>query len=107
MRSDIRHPEQQEPSYPSPRPSAPNKRELSENLLAEAHTENYVRGMQQLVAVVQRLSLARNLESITALVRHAARELTQADGATFVLRDSNLCYYVDEDAIFAWLDAQA
>jgi signal transduction histidine kinase len=55
--------------------------------------------MQQLVAVVQRLSLARDLESITVLVRHAARELTQADGATFILREGNLCHYADEDAI--------
>ncbi len=29
----------------------------------------------------------------------AARELTTADGATFVLRDGDRCYYVDEDAI--------
>jgi signal transduction histidine kinase len=34
-----------------------------------------------------------------AIVRTAARELTGADGATFVLRDGDLCYYADEDAI--------
>jgi signal transduction histidine kinase len=34
-----------------------------------------------------------------AIVRHAARELTGADGATFVLRDGDLCHYADEDAI--------
>jgi signal transduction histidine kinase len=55
--------------------------------------------MQHLVTVVQRLSQARNLETITSIVRRAARELTDADGATFVLRDQNLCYYADEDAI--------
>lgn len=31
--------------------------------------------------------------------RRAARELTGAHGATFVLRDNDLCYYADEDAI--------
>jgi hypothetical protein len=33
------------------------------------------------------------------IVRKAARELTGADGATFVLRENNMCYYADEDAI--------
>jgi signal transduction histidine kinase len=66
---------------------------------AEFTSDRYVRGMQHLVTVVQRLSLARNLETLTAVVRRAARELTGADGATFVLRDANLCYYADEDAI--------
>jgi signal transduction histidine kinase len=75
------------------------QRELGHDLLSEARTENYVRGMQELVSVVQRLSQARTLEAIQAIVRRAARELTQADGATFVLRDVNLCYYADEDAI--------
>src|SRR5262249_8448446 len=55
--------------------------------------------MERLVSVVQELSLARNLESIMAIVRHAARELTGADGATFVLRDNGHCYYADEEAI--------
>lgn len=52
-----------------------------------------------LVETVQKLSLARNVESITQIVRTVAREITGADGATFVLRDGNLCYYADEDAI--------
>jgi signal transduction histidine kinase len=51
------------------------------------------------VEVVQQLSLARDLESIMAIVRSAARELTGADGATFVLHDAGRCYYADEDAI--------
>lgn len=54
---------------------------------------------EYLVQVVQELSLARSLDSITAIVRTAARKLTHADGATFVLLDNNKCYYADEDAI--------
>src|SRR5690242_9704973 len=42
---------------------------------------------------------AKQLEEVTGIVRHAARELTGADGATFVLREGNLCHYVDEEAI--------
>jgi signal transduction histidine kinase len=34
-----------------------------------------------------------------AAVRTGARQLTGADGATFVLRDGELCHYADEDAI--------
>jgi signal transduction histidine kinase len=58
-----------------------------------------VEGMQQLVAVVQRLSLARDLSTIIDIVRRAARALVHADGASFVLRDGDRCFYVDEDAI--------
>lgn len=56
-------------------------------------------GMNLLVEVVQKLSLARDLATIVDIVRVAARQLTGADGATFVLRDGDKCYYVDEDAI--------
>jgi len=52
-----------------------------------------------LIAVIQQLSLARDLDTITGIVRRAARQLTGADGATFVLRDGSYCYYADEDAI--------
>ncbi len=48
---------------------------------------------------MQKLSPARDLQSIVDIVRVAARQLTGADGATFVLRDGDKCYYVDEDAI--------
>lgn len=47
----------------------------------------------------QKLSLARDLDSIMDIVRKAARQLTGADGASFVLRDGDLCYYAQEDAI--------
>lgn len=54
---------------------------------------------ERLLQVVQDLSTVRDLGAITAIVRKAARELTGADGATFVLRDGDRCYYADEDAI--------
>lgn len=55
--------------------------------------------LKLLVETVQKLSLARDLETIIGVVRTAARKLTGADGATFVLKDNGFCYYVDEDAI--------
>jgi signal transduction histidine kinase len=56
-------------------------------------------GMERLVTAIQELSLARDLASVMAVVRRAAREITGAAGATFVLRDGDKCYYADEDAI--------
>jgi two-component system CheB/CheR fusion protein len=56
-------------------------------------------GSERLVGVVQELSTARSLERVQTIVRRAARELTGADGAAFVLRDGQQCFYADEDAI--------
>ncbi|MFZ5478844.1 MAG: ATP-binding protein [Myxococcota bacterium] len=58
-----------------------------------------MRGIEALVGVMQELSLARSLEAVQAIVRSAARTLTGADGATFVLREGDQCFYADEDAI--------
>ena len=59
----------------------------------------YQQRLEHLVHVIQKLSMVRDFETLTALIRHAARELTGADGATFVLRDGDQCHYRDEDAI--------
>jgi GAF domain-containing protein len=45
------------------------------------------------------LTSARTIEQVGRVVRSAARRVTAADGATFVLRDGDLCFYADEDAI--------
>lgn len=66
---------------------------------SQEQRRKWVRGIEQLVTVVQQLSLARNLDTVIDIVRRTARELTGADGATFILRDGEYCYYVDEDAI--------
>jgi diguanylate cyclase (GGDEF)-like protein len=65
----------------------------------EIAAADYLRGVQLLVRVVQELSLVKDMEGLQKIVRTAARELTGADGATFVLRDGDQCFYVDEDAI--------
>lgn len=43
--------------------------------------------------------MATHLNEVQRVVRTAARDLAGCDGATFVLRDGDLCYYADEDAI--------
>jgi signal transduction histidine kinase len=55
--------------------------------------------IQVLVKTVQELSLARDLDSVMKVVRTSARKLTGADGATFVLREGDKCFYADEEAI--------
>ncbi len=52
-----------------------------------------------LLDAVQRLSLADDMEAITGIVKTAARKVSGSDGASFILRENNLCYYADEDAI--------
>lgn len=52
-----------------------------------------------LVAAVQRLAGAQTLEDVIAIVRETAREISGADGMTFVMRDGNRCHYIDENAI--------
>lgn len=55
--------------------------------------------LQLLAETVQQLSLARDMAKIMDIVRTTARKLTGADGATFILKDGDCCYYADEDAI--------
>ena len=47
----------------------------------------------------QRLTLAQTQAAIVEEVRKTARTICQSDGITFVLRDSDACHYVEEDAI--------
>ncbi len=62
-------------------------------------THAYAHALERLVVAVQELSLARSLEQIMNIVKEAARAITGADGATFILRDRDCCYYADESAI--------
>jgi hypothetical protein len=49
-------------------------------------------------SIVARLEAASTLGEIQQVVRRAPRDLVGADGATFVLRDFDRCFYADEDA---------
>lgn len=72
---------------------------MNPNVPIGLHSPSYVMAVEKLLSVVQQLSLARDLDSVTEVVREAARELTGADGATFILREGENCYYADESAI--------
>ena len=55
--------------------------------------------MDSLLETVTALASARTLDEVTRIVRSCARELTKADGVTFVLREDDNCFYADEEAI--------
>src|ERR1700744_4144193 len=78
---------------------APDDLKIATSALRPSSLQPHLQAMEELVIAVQKLSMARSLNEITAIVRHAARTLTGADGASFVLRDNGYCYYADEDAI--------
>src|SRR5688572_23173000 len=59
----------------------------------------YAAATEHLVDIIRDLSTAHTLDEVMRIVRTAARNLTGADGATFVLRDGDKCFYADEDAI--------
>lgn len=65
----------------------------------QSEASRHMQDSERLVAVVQELSLARDLASVMVIVRRAARRLTGADGANFILREGDLCFHADEDAI--------
>lgn len=52
-----------------------------------------------LTRTVDLLSTATTLPEITGAVAHAVRTMTGADGATFVLREDDSCFYADENAV--------
>ncbi|MEH2265666.1 hybrid sensor histidine kinase/response regulator [Nostoc sp.] len=63
------------------------------------HQDNSISSYNRLLLVVKDLACVRTIEEIIEIVRLAARDLTNADGVTFVLRDGECCHYLDENAI--------
>lgn len=62
---------------------------------AAIHLNDY----ERLLGAVKELSYLTSLEGVIEVVRKAARELVDADGVTFVLREGDKVHYVDENAI--------
>ncbi len=55
--------------------------------------------LEVLLGAVSELSFAQHLEDVQRIVRERARQLLRSDGATFILRDVDTCFYADENAI--------
>ena len=56
-------------------------------------------GWMSLVKAVEQLAAADSLDDIIEIVRLSARDISGADGVCFVLRDGELCHYVEENAV--------
>lgn len=54
---------------------------------------------EEIHAAVLHICAAETLDQLITRTRRSARELTRADGVTFVLLAGAQCYYVDEEAI--------
>ena len=60
---------------------------------------DWVADSERAHAAVAEICAARDLQPLMTATRQWARQLTGADGVTFVLRAGDSCYYADEDAI--------
>ncbi|MEW6165549.1 MAG: response regulator [Pseudomonadota bacterium] len=66
---------------------------------AEAVIARDAERLRRLAGAVEAVAGVRDLAGLMAIIRHALRELTGADGVTLVLREDGYCHYIDEDAI--------
>lgn len=76
--------------------------EESTNMIGAASLNDYESTCDSLVGVIQKISLAHSAEEVMRVVRIAARELTGADGTTFVLRDGEFPGAYDHPGGWTW-----
>jgi len=77
----------------------PEGRDITESKKAEREVERRYRDGIKLTETNRALVGAFELGQVTAIICRAARDLTGADGATFVLREGDRVRYAAEDAI--------
>jgi len=73
--------------------------DITERRLASEQVNILNERLSFLVEAIQELSTSATLEGIMKIVMDTARRLLNADGATFVLREGDHCYYADENAV--------
>ncbi len=73
--------------------------DITERKQAEEERERRYRDGLKLTETNRALVGAFELAEVTAIICHAARALTGAQGASFVLREGEQVHYVDEDSI--------
>lgn len=72
---------------------------ITESVEARLEVSRLNKRLLKLVSAVKNLSTAHDMKQVRESMATAARELADADGATFVFREGNNCYYAHEDAI--------
>jgi PAS domain S-box-containing protein len=77
----------------------PEGRDITERIRATRELERRYRDGQTLTEINRTLVGAFDFDQVTSIVCRAVRELTGADGASFVLREGDRVRYVNEDGI--------
>jgi signal transduction histidine kinase len=57
------------------------------------------RAPRRLIAAIHEMALSRSQDAVQAVALRAARALTAADGADFILRDGDQAFHAEEDSI--------
>lgn len=74
-------------------------RDVTENKKIQEEITRLNDRLNRLINSVKDLAAARNIEDIQAVIKASSRKLINSDGVTLVLREGDLCYYADSDAI--------
>lgn len=74
-------------------------KDITDRKLDEERIKTLNHRLQLLVEAIQGLSVSTSMENIMESVRLYARKLVNAEGSTFILREGDLCYYADENAV--------
>jgi GAF domain-containing protein len=57
------------------------------------------RELELLELTQERMRAQMSRDGVIAAVKDSARQICKSDGITFILREGNMCHYVEEDAI--------
>ena len=71
----------------------------TQTLTPAGRTDESSSTLASLVAALGDLAEATDMADVREIVSRAARELTGAEGAAYVLRDGKQCYYAEENAV--------
>lgn len=74
-------------------------RDVTENRKIHEEILRLNNHLNRLIDAVKDLSAARNIADIQSVIKNSSRNLVNSDGVTLVLREGDLCYYSDSDAI--------
>lgn len=85
--------------YPSSDGLTVFSKDITDSKLAEDNINTLNERLQMLVEAIQELSISSTMDNIIDIVRKSARNLVNADGSTFILREGDFCYYAGEDTI--------
>lgn len=73
--------------------------DITDRKKAEEELAKINQRLVQLIHTVKELASAQNMETVERIVIQSARQLINADGATIIFKDKDMCFYSNEDAI--------